>query len=107
MIIDQISSRLALPASYLLKVASSASHRYKEYQIPKKTRGMRTIHHPARELKLIQRWLVRNTLVSLPVHPAATAYEKNSTIRRNAELHMTNNYLLRIDFQDFFPTLRG
>jgi hypothetical protein len=107
MIIDQISSRLALPASYLLKLASSASHRYKEYEIPKKTRGMRTIHHPARELKLLQRWLLRNVLISLPIHPAATAYQQNSTIRRNAELHAANNYLLRVDFQAFFPSLRG
>lgn len=107
MIVEQVASRLALPPAYLFKLAASASYRYKEYKIPKKTKGTRTIHHPARELKLIQRWLVKNTLVSLPVHPAATAYEKNSTIRRNAELHMTNNYLLRIDFQDFFPSLRG
>src|SRR5580765_4915752 len=107
MIVEQMSSRLALPASYLLRLASSASHRYKEYEIPKKTRGMRTIHHPARELKLLQRWLVRNVLISLPIHPAATAYQPNSTIRRNAELHVANNYLLRVDFQDFFPSLRG
>ncbi len=107
MIIEQMASRLALPTSYLFKLARSASHRYKEYEIPKRTTGMRTIHHPARELKLIQRWLLRNTLVSLPIHPAATAYQPNSTIRRNAESHMSNNYLLRVDFQDFFPSLRG
>jgi hypothetical protein len=50
MIIEQMSSRLALPVGYLSKLASSASHRYKQYEIPKKTSGMRTIHHPAREL---------------------------------------------------------
>jgi hypothetical protein len=44
-------------------------------------------------------------LISLPVHPAATAYQKNSTIKRNAELHAGTNYLLRVDFQNFFPSL--
>ncbi len=107
MIIEQMASRLALSIPYILKIASSASHRYKKYEIPKRTSGMRTIYHPARELKLVQRWLLRNVLVSLPVHPAATAYQQNSTIKRNAEAHAANNYLLRVDFQDFFPSLRG
>ena len=107
MIIEQMASRLALSIPYLLKLSSSASHRYKQYEIPKRTRGMRTIYHPARELKLVQRWLLRNVLISLPVHPAATAYQQNSTIKRNAEVHAASNYLLRVDFQDFFPSLRG
>jgi RNA-directed DNA polymerase len=107
MIIEQMASRLALSTPYLMKLASSASHRYKRYEIPKRTGGMRTIHHPAREIKLIQRWLLRNVLISLPVHPAATAYQQNCTIKRNAELHAVNNYLLRVDFQEFFPSLRG
>ena len=107
MIIEQASRRLALPTSFLLKLAATASHRYKRYTIPKRTGGVRTIHHPARELKLIQGWLLENVLTGLPVHGAATAYRKGSSIRRNAERHSTNNYLLRVDFQDFFPSLRG
>lgn len=107
MIVERIAARLALPTSYLLKLASTASHRYKRYEIPKKTGGMREIFHPARELKLVQRWLLRNVLLRLPVHAAATAYQPRSTIRRNAEIHADNNFILRIDFQDFFPSIRG
>ncbi|HXI24803.1 MAG TPA: retron St85 family RNA-directed DNA polymerase [Pyrinomonadaceae bacterium] len=107
MIVEQISMRLALPVSYLWKLATTASHRYKQYTIPKRTGGTRTIHHPARELKLLQRWLLQNVLCDLPVHVAATAYSKETTIRRNAEIHVANNYILRVDFQDFFPSLKG
>ena len=107
MIPTLISMRLALPVRFLLKLANTASHRYKEYTVPKKTGGTRTIHHPARELKLVQNWLLRNVLIRLPIHPAATAYCKGSSIRRNAEMHAANNYLLRVDFQDFFPSLTG
>ena len=107
MIIEEIASRLALPTSFLLKVARTASHRYKEYTIPKKTGGMRTIHHPARELKLIQGWLLQHVLNKLPVHAAATAYSEGSNIKRNAERHVANNFMLRVDFKDFFPSIKG
>jgi RNA-directed DNA polymerase len=108
MIIEQMSAQLRLPIEYLLKVATTASHRYKEYQIPKKVGGgTRTIHHPARELKLLQGWLLKNIFTLLPVHPAATAYKPGSSIRLNAERHVANNYLLRIDFREFFPSLKG
>jgi RNA-directed DNA polymerase len=107
MIIEQVAKRLALPATFLLKLATTASHRYKEYTIPKRTGGLRTIHHPARELKLVQGWLLQNVLVRLPIHEAATAYSTGSSIKRNAERHVSHNYLLRVDFQDFFPSLKG
>jgi RNA-directed DNA polymerase len=102
-----MATQLALTPPFLLKLAASASHRYKEYKIPKKTGGERTIHHPAREIKLLQYWLLRNLVVNLPVHPLATAYRKESSIRENAALHVANNYILRVDFNDFFHSLKG
>lgn len=107
MILEETSTRLALSIAFLLKLSETASHRYKEYTIAKRTGGQRTIHHPARELKLVQNSLLRNVLMRLPVHTAATAYSKGSSIKRNAEMHVANNYLLRVDFQDFFPSLTG
>ena len=59
MIVNTVAGRLALPVYYVSRVARSASHRYKEYPIKKKTGGVRIIHHPARELKLIQSWLLQ------------------------------------------------
>lgn len=106
MIIEQAARRLALPTNYLLKLATTASHRYKTYAIPKKTGGERIINHPARELKLVQSWLLHNVLATLPIHPAATAYRTGSNIQRNALPHADKNYLLRVDFQDFFPSLK-
>jgi RNA-directed DNA polymerase len=106
-ILERMATQLALAPSFLTKLARSASHRYKEYKIPKRTGGERTIHHPAREIKLLQYWLLKNVLISLPVHPSATAYRKESSIRLNAVRHVANNYLLRVDFQDFFPSLSG
>jgi retron-type reverse transcriptase len=109
MIADKITSELRLIPGYVSRVARSASYRYKTYDIPKKRdpTAKRTINHPARELKLLQRWIVKNVVALLPVHRAAVAYKKHASIAKNARLHRRNNYLLKIDFRDFFPSLTG
>lgn len=107
LIIERISSDTGLPAEYIARVARTANHRYKSYDIPKRNGGWRTIDHPARELKLLQEWLTQNVLSRLPVHAAAHAYKKGSTITRNAEIHLAHNFLLRVDFVGFFPSLTG
>jgi RNA-directed DNA polymerase len=107
MLIDKIASSFGLDRSYIALVAHTASHRYKTYQIPKKTGGFRTINHPARELKLLQGWLVENVFARFPVHKSATAYKKGSSTLLNATLHKKHNYVLKVDFEDFFPSITG
>lgn len=107
MIRDLLSRATGLEPSYVLKVARTANHRYKTYTIPKKDGTPREIHHPARELKLFQGWLATNIFEVLPVHPAATAYRRGRSVLSNAVLHASHNYLLRIDFEAFFPSIRG
>jgi RNA-directed DNA polymerase len=107
MLVAKIASGLGLSTNYVALVARTSSYRYRTYQIPKKTVGFRTINHPARELKLIQRWLVKNVLAKLPVHRSATAYKKGANVYRNAAMHRMRNYLLKVDFKDFFPSIKG
>lgn len=102
-----IASDIQLPVEFIEKVAASASHRYKTYRIKKRTKGYRVIDHPARELKLLQHWLVDNLFYALPVHNAVYSYRVGRNIRGNAELHRRNNYLLRVDFADFFPSIHA
>jgi len=104
---ERIASDLNLATEYVSLVALTASHRYKTYAIRKKTGGIRIIDHPARELKLFQRWLVNNLFARLPVHRAACAYKKRSSIYRNASQHKSHNFILKVDFKDFFPSIRA
>jgi len=104
---ESIAFDLNFEAKYVSLVAQTASHRYKTYSIPKKTGGTRTIEHPARELKLFQRWLVENLFARLPVHRAARAYKRGSSIYRNASQHKSHNFILKVDFKDFFPSIRA
>jgi RNA-directed DNA polymerase len=107
MLVAKIAAGLSLTTKYVALVARTASYRYKTYQIPKKAGGFRTINHPARELKLIQRWLIKNLFERLPTHKSATAYKKGASVYRNAAMHRTRSYLLKVDFKDFFPSIKG
>jgi RNA-directed DNA polymerase len=106
---ERIAEDLAVSLRYVRLIARSASHRYKTYQIPKRSdpRAFRTISQPSRELKLFQRWIVTNIIARLPVHRAAHAYRSGASIVRNAAVHRRNDYLLKVDFHDFFPSLSG
>lgn len=89
----------------LLKTAPS---RYKTHYIEKRHgRGKREISQPTAEVKLLQRWVIENVLSRLPVHDAATAYRNNIGIRDHASPHLKQNYLLKLDFKDFFPSILG
>lgn len=107
MIVERIAAATRLSPHYVRLIARTASYRYKVYQIPKKSGGMRVIAHPARVLKLFQYWLIENVLSLLPVHPSATAYAKHTNIRDNAAVHCKQNFLLRIDFKEFFTSIGG
>jgi RNA-directed DNA polymerase len=105
MIQERMAESLALDVEQINKIVRSASHRYFHFQIDKKNGQKRDIYHPAKELKLLQRWITRAIVLRLPVSPAATAYEERCSIVANARKHMKNRFLLRMDFTNFFPSL--
>ncbi len=41
------------------------------------------------------------------MHERATAYRAGKSIVDNAKIHSKNSYLLKMDFKDFFPSIRG
>jgi RNA-directed DNA polymerase len=105
MILEQMSTELSVPLKYVERVVNSASHQYKGYTIPKRNGGERLILHPSRRLKALQRWLLSNVIESWPVHQAAMAYRSQRSIFDNAKAHAKSNYLLRMDMENFFPSI--
>lgn len=102
-----IAKELALDIRRVRSIVKSASHRYFFFQIPKRGGGVRDIYHPARELKALQRWMVLRVINRLPTSSACMAYERGTSIVRNAGAHKNNRFLLRLDLQSFFPSLRA
>jgi RNA-directed DNA polymerase len=100
-----LSAELSASKQEISKFAFSAPKKYKIYSIPKRTSGQRTIAHPSKKLKEFQRILITILENNLPVHDAAFAYKKNTSIKQNAKQHLNSKYLLKMDFQNFFHSI--
>lgn len=105
LLLKNISSRLVLESAYIEDVAKTASLRYASFHIEKKDGGTREIHHPAKELKAIQRFLHEEYLRKLPIHKVAVAYKQGTSIKANASAHKKAKYLMRLDFKSFFSSI--
>lgn len=106
-LINQLSGDLGVPREDIERIVRTAPHRYKVFTIPKRKPGeFRTIAQPSYELKVLQRWLVANLISKLPVHPSAMAYKVGAGIRDNACRHVGNSYLMKLDFRQFFPSIK-
>lgn len=90
----------------LLRIIETAPLRYKQYPIPKRSGGTRLIAQPSRELKLLQRFVAQHILEKLPVHKAAMAYVQGRNILDNARAHSSNPVILKLDFENFFHSIK-
>jgi len=99
------SSMLRCSEQEVVKLIVSAPYRYRHYQIPKRTGGMRDIYHPTPELKAVQRWLNTNMFGMLPIHDSVCSYRVGMGVKAHAKRHLNANYVLRLDFKDFFPSI--
>lgn len=105
-IFDYICETLCIEPSQMESFSATAPYRYKIYDIPKRSgRGTRTIAHPSRPLKFIQRLVISQLDLLVTPHTAAMAYVKGRGIKDNAEAHVNNDYLLKMDLKDFFPSI--
>lgn len=107
-LIEQLSEDFPLSDRDLRRLIATAPLRYKVHMIEKRNgRGQREIAQPTSEIKTLQRWAIENYLSNLPVHRAASAYQSGKSIKDHAQAHAKNSYLLKLDFKDFFPSIRG
>lgn len=112
MLLEVASKELLLPIPYLQWLASVADHRYFKLTATRKN-GLairtiaksRTVFHPSKELKGIQRWIANRVFADLPVHDAVHSYRKGRSIGTNAAVHRTSRYFLRLDIKKYFPSI--
>jgi len=104
---ERIGAELGIQKAALNRLIARSPYTYKTYVIPKKSGGRRVIAQPARETKYIQNWLICNVLDALPLHKSATAYAKGSSIKKNAKEHRSSSYIVKLDFKDFFTSIKG
>lgn len=99
----ELADNSDLELQQVMDILLDGSKKYKVYTIPKRTHGRRTIAHPAKPLKYLQRLFV--DLYPLPFHSNSVAYRKSYSIKNNAEFHKANKYLLKMDLANYFNSL--
>lgn len=80
--------------------------RHYHYRILAKESGnIRLIEAPKTRLKELQQKILREVLEKIPVHDAAHGFRKGRSIKTFVAAHLGQRVVLRMDLQDFFPSL--
>ena len=102
----QLAGVLHLTHHDLFRLLRYTNRYYVTATLKKKNGGVRRIHAPMISLKSAQRYILTEILEKLPISPYATAYRKGGVLTDNAAPHCQKRYLLKMDLQDFFPSIR-
>lgn len=78
---------------------------YKRFKIKKKRGGYRVIQTPNDELKYLQRWILKNILEKIPSHESCKGFDKNTSIKQNADVHINSESLLKLDLLRFYDSI--
>lgn len=106
---EHFSQLVGYEYDYILGMSNNTSAYYKEYQIPKKRGGVRTLEEPFPDLKYIQSWILKNVLekaAKLHVSPVAKAFIPGKSLRDNARFHRGNKVVVVLDIEDFFTSIQ-
>jgi len=83
----------------------SPLHHYTYTVLPKRSGGIRLLESPKQHLKLLQRQILNEILNNIPSHPAAHGFVRGRSIRTFTAPHAHQAVVLRMDIQDFFPSI--
>jgi hypothetical protein len=75
---------------------------YRYLWVPREHGPPRVIERPKARLKEIQRFLLHELLIWIPVHDAAHGFVRGRSARSHAALHAGRRVVVRLDLQDFF-----
>lgn len=82
--------------------------RHYHYKILAKDSGnLRLVEAPKARLKELQRKILKEILEKIPVHEAAHGFRKGRSIKTFVAPHLGQRIVVRMDLQDFFPSLSG
>ncbi|MER2128797.1 retron Ec67 family RNA-directed DNA polymerase/endonuclease [Solibacillus sp.] len=112
--LNNLSSILKIPKKKLTYVlyVKKTENLYTSFKIPKKNGGERVINAPSKDLKDIQRSIVKMLLKQQKVFlyekniksNIAHAFTKKKSILTNAKVHKNKRFVLNIDLENFFES---
>ncbi|NMO23054.1 RNA-directed DNA polymerase, partial [Pyxidicoccus fallax] len=89
----------------LMRPGSESGSGYVEFEAPKRSGGVRRLCAPRAKLKAVQRAILDGILAHLPTHPAVHGFVAGRSTVTNAEPHVGSTVVVRVDVEDFFPTV--
>jgi len=104
--VKDLSAASHLSPGLLFKLSTRNNLYYRVFSIPKSSGDSRTIAEPARPMKAVQSWILTNILRELHLPPQVTGFRHDCNILKNARSHERNKYLLSLDIEDFFPSIK-
>lgn len=78
---------------------------YVQFEVPKKSGGMRTLSAPHRTLAGAQQWVLINILAKLPTEEAAHGFVPGRSTLTNARPHAARDIVVNLDLEGFFPSI--
>ncbi|TBT21919.1 RNA-directed DNA polymerase, partial [Vibrio parahaemolyticus] len=105
-LLKEICENSEIQLTDIIKNLNTASISYKVYDIPKRTNGVRTIAQPSSFVKDVQKVITKVFLSEFTPSDASFAYIEGKSIVDNAAIHKDNKWILKIDFKDFFPSIK-
>jgi RNA-directed DNA polymerase len=81
------------------------SSRYRHFEIPKRSGGMRPIHAPIGLLRELQDKLHQDLKALYRPHPRAHGFIDMRSVATNAADHTGKRWVLNVDLEDFFPSI--
>lgn len=100
-----LSQLLGRSRSYVASVVSAPDAHYREFRLPKRRGGWRTIAAPYPALLECQRWVLEHILTKAPIHDAAHGFRLGRSIITNARMHVGAAHILKLDLEEFFPSI--
>jgi hypothetical protein len=107
--IDQaISGYLGINTASVMDIVNHAPILYRRYYVPKKRGGHREIYHPAKETKAVQSAAIDLLYNDELVIECVKGYIRGlrSPLLQNAAKHAEHLFLLKLDFSNFFPSIK-
>lgn len=103
--LHHLSLLVGVDYDHLIKVVNAPEAFYREFDIPKRSGGMRTITAPYPSLAYIQRWIFDAILSRQKVHGCVHGFVEKRSIVTNALVHCGCAMLLKMDIHDFFGSI--
>lgn len=103
---QHLADLIGVNKSYIAAVTKDSAAFYRDFEIKKRSGGIRIISAPNPTLLRCQRWINGEILQHVPIHSSAFGFVPGRSVIDNAKMHTLGSQLLGMDVKNFFPSIR-